>query len=130
MTSQRRLILETLNCLNCHPTAEEVFEIVIQRDPNINLSTVYRTLRWLEQEGLVSTRRFDEDLRCERFDPALPSQHHHFMCKVCGSVLEFDDPMIEALQAQFQARSGATIESASVTFYGVCAQCAGEPVTP
>jgi len=55
------------------PPQKRIFSVVQERDPSLNLSTVYRTLRWLEQEGLVSARRFDEERRQERFDPALPT---------------------------------------------------------
>ena len=123
MTSQRMMILEALDCLGCHPTAEEIFGVVCQRDATVNLSTVYRTLRWLEQEGLVSARRFDESRRQERFDAVLPAEHHHFQCTACKSVIEFDDPSIQAIKAQFARSSGCRVASASVMLYGLCTQC-------
>jgi Fe2+ or Zn2+ uptake regulation protein len=123
MTSQRELILAALDSLDTHPTAEELHAIVATEDPNLNLSTVYRTLRWLEQEGLVSTRRFDEDRRHDRFDPMLPSQHHHFLCTACGSVIEFEHPAISVIQADFESQHGARVESINLTFYGLCAGC-------
>lgn len=123
MTSQRRMILEALECLGCHPTAEEIYEVVSRRDPGLNLSTVYRTLRWLEAEGLVSGRRFDEEERPERFDPVRPVEHHHFQCTVCKIVVEFDHPLIETVKAQFAIQSGSRVESASVMLYGLCAAC-------
>lgn len=123
MTWPRRLILEALECLSCHPTAEELFEVVRQRDPTINLSTVYRTLRWLETEGLVSTRRFEDRSRQDRFDPAHPTEHFHFICRNCKEVFEFDSSLIRQAQAQFAQESGAMVESVSVVFYGLCARC-------
>jgi Fe2+ or Zn2+ uptake regulation protein len=123
MTSQRRVILEALDCLGCHPTAEEIFGVVCQRDATLNLSTVYRTLRWLEQEGLVSARRFDESRRQERFDAVLPAEHHHFQCTLCKSVIEFDDPQIQAIKKHFAGSSGCQVDSASVMLYGLCPAC-------
>jgi Fe2+ or Zn2+ uptake regulation protein len=123
MTSQRRIILEALDCLGCHPTAEEIFAMVCQRDASVNLSTVYRTLRWLEQEGLVSARHFDENRRQERFDAVLPTEHHHFQCTACKSVIEFDHPSIQLIKAHFAGQSGCQVESASVMLYGLCQQC-------
>ncbi len=123
MTSQRRMILETLQCLGCHPTAEEIFAVVSRRDPSLHLSTVYRTLRWLEQEGLVSGRRFDEAERTERFDPVSPAEHHHFICTVCKNVIEFDHPLIEQVKTEFSRQNGARVANASLMIYGVCAAC-------
>lgn len=123
MTSQRMMILELLESLDTHPTAEELYAVASRRDANLNLSTVYRTLNWLESEGLVSTRRFDEPHGAERFDAASPVEHHHFICKICKRVIEFDDPLIAKLKLRFSAQYDCEIESASVMLYGVCSDC-------
>jgi len=123
MTEQRRLILEALNDLDSHPTAEELFNLARQRDPSLHLSTVYRTLRWLEQEGLVSARLFDEGRRQERFDVAYPTEHYHFQCTSCKTVIEFNNLLVNAIKAQFELHSGAQVEVGSVTLYGLCASC-------
>ena len=123
MTASRRLILETLDCLGGHPTAEQIYDSARQHDESLNLSTVYRTLRWLEHEGFISARRFDEGGRQDRFDPALPIEHHHFICSVCKQVIEFDDPAIRDLRGRFEETHQVRIESASLVFTGVCREC-------
>lgn len=122
MTSQRRMIVETLQELGSHPTAEEIHEIVSRRDSSLHLSTVYRTLRWLEQEGLVSTHYFGDE-RQERFDPSLPSEHYHFVCTQCKQIIEFDSLLVNAIKAQFELHSGAQVETGSVVLYGTCSTC-------
>lgn len=123
MTAQRKLILETLESMSGHPTAEDLFGVVSQRDACLNISTVYRTLRWLEQEGLVSARRFDEDHRQERFDPALPIEHHHFLCTECKKVIEFNEPMDETIKKRFEVKYRTRVESTSIMLYGICKAC-------
>ncbi len=125
VTAQRRLILETLdNISGCeHPTADELHGIVKQQYPNIHLSTVYRTLRWLQHEGIVASRLFDEDKRQERFDPALPTEHHHFVCTSCNQVIEFNDPSIEDIKMGFEQYSGTQVDSTSIILYGTCKDC-------
>jgi Fe2+ or Zn2+ uptake regulation protein len=126
MTAQRRLILEALDRLGGHPTAEQVYRAVHDRDMAINPSTVYRTLGWLEEAGLVSHRHLDQGPRgehCERFDPGSPIEHHHFVCSVCGRVEEFESAQIEAAKLDFMRRYGAQVEQASLTFHGICASC-------
>jgi len=123
MTTQRRLILETLETLANHPTAEELFALARQQDSSLNLSTVYRTLRLLEEEDLVSGRIFNEERRQERFDPAYPSEHHHFMCTACKSVIEFETDLIARIKMQFEHKFDARVESGSIVFYGLCSQC-------
>lgn len=129
MTIQRRLILETLEDMSTHPSAEDLYTIVSQRDPEIHLSTIYRTLRWLEREGLISSRWFEEERRQERFDPAVPVDHHHFLCTRCKRVIEFDFPLVDEIARQFERESGAQIESATVVLYGLCKDCRGKTAT-
>ncbi len=123
MTHQRRLLFSILDSLGEHPTAEELLLLARQKDPDLNLSTVYRTLRWLEAENLVSTRVFAEERRQERFDAALPSEHHHFMCTSCKDVIEFDTDLLGAIKGEFQERNGAQVGTGSIVLYGLCAKC-------
>jgi len=123
MTAQRRCILETLASQPDHPTAEDLFQVVRHCDPTINLSTVYRTLRWLEQEGLVNARRFDDHHHHEHFDPVQTGEHYHFYCTICQRVFEFDDPIIETLKANMTRKLGVVTQTATVILNGICADC-------
>jgi Fe2+ or Zn2+ uptake regulation protein len=130
LTSQRRLIVQVLENLDSHPTAEELHDLVKEYDANVHLSTVYRTLRWLEEEGLVSARVFNDELRQERFDPVAPIEHYHFLCMHCKKVIEFNTLLVNAIKAQFELHSGAMVETGSVVLYGVCADCRSQPALP
>ena len=123
MTSQRRLILDTLSKMESHPTAEEVYTVVRQQDSSLHLSTVYRTLRWLETEGLIQSRQFGAGLRQERFDPILDGEHYHFYCQSCHQVIEFNTLLVNAIKAQFELHSGAEVDYGTVILYGRCAEC-------
>lgn len=125
MTSQRRAIVETL--LDCpdHPTAEEIYARARKNDPSLHLSTVYRTLRWLEDEGFVSPRWFEDERRQERFDPVMDenNDHYHFRCRICNEIVEFQEPVISEIKEGYEAQFGGQVESATLTLYGVCQRC-------
>lgn len=123
MTAQRQLIFEILENSSNHLTAEEVYSLARSNDPTLNLSTVYRALRWLESENLIMTRLFQEERRQERFDAALPSEHHHFICKACKSVSEFDTSLLDKIVSDFESESGAHVETGSIVLYGLCTRC-------
>jgi Fe2+ or Zn2+ uptake regulation protein len=124
MTAQRRLIFDILQDASDHPTAEELYQLGKQRDPSLHISTVYRTLRWLEQEGLVSSRVFDDEHHQERFDPVVSrNEHYHFVCNSCKTVIEFDTLLVNTIKAQFELHSGARVDVGSVVLYGLCAEC-------
>ncbi len=85
LTRQRAFILEELCKVKTHPTAEELYEMVRKRLPNISLGTIYRNLDFLASIGQVqkmelagSIRRFDGDT----------SPHGHVKCMVCGKVAD------------------------------------------
>ncbi len=125
MTNQRRLILETLVECSDHPSAEEIFARVAEKNPALNLSTVYRTLRWLEKQGLVNTRRFDDEKRLERYDPVVEKgeNHYHFRCQRCNQIIEFDTPLLDLVKTQFEDCFGGQVETASLVLYGICSEC-------
>jgi Fe2+ or Zn2+ uptake regulation protein len=130
MTAQRQLILETLDTIGGHPTAEQLCAAVRRRDPTINPSTIYRTLGWLAEAGLVSPRRLEPDRRGKRreqFDTAHPTEHYHFVCERCGRVLEFASSRIEQAKNEFARQHRASIRHASLTLYGLCDRCREQP---
>jgi len=127
MTGQRQLILEAVERHPNHPSAEEIYALVRRSDPAINLSTVYRTLRWLGENGFIASRWFEFDGRRERFDTAPADQphaeHFHFRCRACNQIIEFDEPTIESVRQSFQQTSGARVDAVNLTFYGLCPAC-------
>lgn len=50
-TIQRSLVLEAVNKLHCHATADEVYEEIIKEHPTISKATVYRNLKWAKSAG-------------------------------------------------------------------------------
>lgn len=123
MTSQRRNILDTLEAMPGHPTAEELYERVRQSDASIHLSTVYRTLRWLESLGVICHRHFADDRNPDRFDAGPHTDHYHFRCQTCGKIMEFDQPLVDDIKARYAEKTGATIDNVDLTLYGTCAAC-------
>lgn len=129
MTAQRKLVLAALQDLPGHSTAEQIYLRARQDDPDLHLSTVYRTLRWLEESGFVSPCWFAEESRAERFDSrssgGLQPGHYHFVCRLCGEVIEFDEPRLDSLAAGFQQSFGGRVEATDLTLYGLCQSCLG-----
>jgi Fe2+ or Zn2+ uptake regulation protein len=127
MTSQRKSVLSALQELCDHPTAEEIYAYARQQDASLNLSTVYRTLRWLETIGLVNPCWFGEESRAERFDTQTANTsangHHHFVCRGCGSVNEFSSPQTSQVIQAYQTQFGGRVDEADLTLYGLCPNC-------
>ena len=82
---QRQLILDYLKSTTSHPTAEQIYAELKPQNPALSLSTVYRNLRLLADDGIIL--RLDTGESTDRFDADL-SEHHHFICTKCGQVTD------------------------------------------
>jgi Fur family ferric uptake transcriptional regulator len=108
LTRQRSLITEVFfdpERRAEHPTVEELYLRVKERDERVGHATIYRTLKLLVEAGLALPNRIDQDLT--RYEPDVPGEHHdHMVCKRCGLIVEFEDEEIERLQEQIAQRLG------------------------
>ena len=119
-THQRAEIYRELARTDEHPDAETVFRRVRRRIPAISLDTVYRTLRLMEEKGTILRVVSLGDRT--RFD-ANTEQHHHFVCRECGAVKDFDSEGLNDLRAPPEAAALGTVESFQVELRGICVPC-------
>jgi Fur family ferric uptake transcriptional regulator len=89
MTGQRRLIARVLSEAADHPDVEELYRRAVALDARISVATVYRTVRLLEEKGILERRDFGGGRA--RFDPADRGHHHHLIDVDTGTVIEFSD---------------------------------------
>ncbi len=121
VTPQRIAVLKFLDGNTGHPSVEEIHRQVASDFPTISLATVYNTLDTLEQIGEVQAVTIDPTRK--HYDPET-RPHHHVMCTECRRIADvFSDyssvlRVPEALSDQFRVRD------ASVSFRGVCRDCA------
>ena len=86
VTGQRLLLIRLLDQSERHLDAEALYERARQEMPEINLSTVYRTLAVLKDAGLVEQRYFARDHGREFYEATGTVEHYHFTCLNCGRV--------------------------------------------
>lgn len=122
-TAQRRLIIDTFFGGSSHMTIEDLLAEVRTQEPSIGYATVYRTLKLLAECGVASERHFgDGPSRYELADEA-SAHHDHLICTSCRSIIEFEEPRIEAIQDEIATRYGFEIHSHKHEMYGICATC-------
>jgi len=126
-TSQRDLILEMFLETEEHLTSEDLYSIVNKLDPNIGLTTVYRTLRLLTEAGLAREVRFGDNKTY--YEHHFNHEHHdHMICTECGKVIEFFSPEIENLQEQMASNVGFRPTHHSLRLWGICSECQNNAV--
>lgn len=119
-TVQRSLVLEAVNKLKCHATAEEVCAEIAKRYPNISRGTVYRNLNQLAESGKI--RKIEVPSGAERFDHQC-HDHYHVLCDKCGRVYDVDMAYIEDLQNFITDAHGFTFSGHDIMFRGICPEC-------
>lgn len=91
-TRQRRAVYQALCKCNSHPTADELYQIVLANEGDLSLATVYNTLNALADAGLV--RRLPGEAGICRFDADL-SDHIHIRYRETGQVMDLPAPLAE-----------------------------------
>src|SRR5258708_12607051 len=76
-TRQRQVVLDVVQSGDTHPTAAEIFEAARRKMPGISFATVYNSLRFLKEAGLVREVAFGNGP--SRYDPDT-ERHHHTIC--------------------------------------------------
>jgi Fe2+ or Zn2+ uptake regulation protein len=111
-------ILEYLLNTKSHPTADRIYQSLIQEIPSLSKTTVYNTLKYFLSNNLIQSLTIDETE--VRYDADL-SFHAHFKCNHCGSLYDIED-------SNMNPASLMTIEGHKVLEYhlylkGICKKC-------
>ncbi|WP_117195364.1 Fur family transcriptional regulator [Rhizobium terrae] len=117
MTDQRRVIARILQESDDHPDVEELYRRSSKVDPRISISTVYRTVKLFEDEGIIEKHDFRDGR--SRYE-TVPEEHHDHMIDVStGTVIEFRSSEIEALQERIAREHGFRLVGHRLELYGI-----------
>lgn len=119
-TTQRQVILEELQKLTNHPSAQTLYGLVRERLPKISLGTVYRNLDFLTRAGVI--QKLSTGDTEARFDWN-PEPHCHICCVRCGRVDDVHDAPGDLLAVQVEEIRGFAVLSHQLQFAGICPDC-------
>ena len=100
-----------------HPDVMELHRRVNAVAPGISMATVYRTVRLLEDKGILESHTFGDSKA--RYEVVDHSHHDHLIDVETGKVIEFVDPELEALQRQIAEKLGYRLVDHRMELYGV-----------
>ena len=107
MTPQRKEILQIFIESNEgeHLSAEEVYELLKQKDFDFGLATVYRNVELLNALGILSKIEFGDGRTRYELNAANPQihQHHHLICLNCKKIIEFEEDLLDNLDAHISS---------------------------
>ena len=121
LTAQRQLLLQLIRDAGGHVDAKELYRRASSTDESISLATVYRSLRLFQELGLVEERRLGQSSL--HYELRHAAEHQHFVCRDCGKIIEFRNPLIDKLVDTVQAEEGVSVARAEFYLEGYCPQC-------
>jgi len=117
MTEQRRVVARVLQDSADHPDVEELYRRAAAVDPNISISTVYRTVKLFEDAGIIERHDFGDGRA--RYE-TLPEEHHdHLIDLRSGKVIEFRNEEIERIQERIARELGFKLVDHRLELYAV-----------
>jgi Fur family peroxide stress response transcriptional regulator len=120
LTPQRRAVLRVVSESDGHLTAGEIFEAARRELPSISFATVYNSLKYLKESGLIREIHFGK--ASSRYDGET-SRHDHAVCSQCGRLTDFDLAETSQLMRAAARRSRFKPESIHLTLVGLCPDC-------
>lgn len=128
MTGQRRVIARVLSEASDHPDVEELYRRASKLDSRISIATVYRTVRLLEEKGILERRDFGGGRA--RYEPTEHGHHYHLIDIDTGRVIEFEDGEHERLMQAISSRLGFSLVSTRLELFARRSERAADPAKP
>jgi len=120
ITAPRVAAVEAL-VAGSHATAEQVFDRVAAVLPGTSLQAMYVVLSALTGAGIV--RRIEPAGSAARYELRIGDNHHHVVCSLCGAIGDVDCVVGDAPCLTPSDTAGFRVQSAEVTFWGLCPAC-------
>lgn len=121
LTPQRSLILEAIETADGHISAEEIYGTVRARFPEVNMSTVYRTVELLKKLGLITETDLGEGR--VRYHFGIKGHHHHLICQSCGRIFELDETHLVPLKQALMHEYDFEADLKHLAIFGYCRDC-------
>ena len=120
LTKQREVVLQVIRDEKEHLTANEVFDKAKHLLPSISFATVYNSLRFLKEAGLIAEISFGSG--ASRFD-SMTSRHDHAICTKCGKLVDMEIELPAEIIDYAAEFSRFKPESMELTLRGLCPDC-------
>ncbi len=123
LTEQRKIIAKVISESkevygeSDHPDVDELYQRVSKLDPKISIATVYRTVKLLEESGILTKHDFKGGKA--RYEQINESHHDHLIDIKTGEIIEFVDEEIEILQKKVADKYGYNLVDHKLELYGV-----------
>jgi Fur family peroxide stress response transcriptional regulator len=122
ITPQRTAIYQELIKAKDHPSADDIYNRIVKKIPNISFDTVNRTLLTFSRIGITNV--VEGYGQAKRYDPDMDI-HHHFRCIQCGSIIDFHSREFDNITVPEEINKQFTVINKKVVLEGLCSKCRG-----
>lgn len=116
---QRNMIYDAVMERCDHPTADQIYLDVREKDEKISRGTVYRNLGLLSENGEITNVKV---MAADRYDSRL-DRHYHMICVKCGKVCDAPMQYRQSYDVQIEQETGFQIRRHRMIFEGLCPEC-------
>ncbi len=116
MTKNGKIILSIIEASTNHPTAEELYRVLLDSDQPMSMATVYNNLNKLTSEGMI--RKISVPDQPDHYDKLIP--HDHLICKKCGKI---QDMFLKNRIEDLKQEAGTPITSYDLQLFHICDNC-------
>jgi Fur family ferric uptake transcriptional regulator len=124
LTYQRKIILNTLiENVGKHLSANEIYALIKDKASIIGMATIYRTIDILLKKGIVVKHDFGYSAAKYEIEIENTKNHHHLICKKCGSVIEASGLIRDDLYERLLEEKGFQCTEYKLKIFGYCNKC-------
>ena len=119
MTEQRNIIADVITKMSItgHPDVNEIFLNANEKDKNISIATVYRTVKLFEEYGAIEKHDFKDGR--SRYEAIEDHHHDHLIDIETGEIHEFTNEQIEKIQSIVAETLGYKLVDHRLELYGI-----------
>ena len=117
-TSQHTAVLDSLRGSDRFRTAQDIYSELRGNGARIGLTTVYRHLQRLADDGTIHAVQTTDRQIAYRL--CSPGSHYHLVCTGCGAGIEIADPELETWVESEASRRGYSDLSHRIDIFGTC----------
>ncbi len=119
-TRSQKRILTLLQSLKCSISAQDLYIELRNRQQDMGLATVYRSLEALKLQGEVQVRTLANG---ESEYSLIKSDRHHLTCVNCGVSIAIDECPVHNLEKQLETSHTFKVYYHTLEFFGLCQKC-------
>ncbi len=120
VTPARLAVLSLLERTQTPLDVTSILNVLRKRHIDIDPSTIFRIVNTFTNKGITRQMQFNDGK--SRYE-VQREEHHHLICKVCGTIEDISDCNIDALEKDITRKKGFLVQQHSLEFFGVCKQC-------